>query len=446
MRYIPHSDDEIKHMLDSLGVDSVAELFKKIPNSLRLDRSLKIAPGQSELELLNDMEILSEENLNNWHLGCFLGAGAYSHFIPSAVDAIASRSEFYTAYTPYQPEISQGTLQTIFEWQTMMCGLTGCEVTNASMYDGASAAAEAALMAIRITGRKRVGLSRGLHPNYRQVVETYLSGLDVEIFLIDLDKGTTSSIEICDKNTACVLIQQPNFLGGIEPLEEIAITLHKSGTLLVACVNEALSLAFLKAPGSLGADIVCGDAQSFGVPINFGGPHLGFLSTRKEHVRQIPGRLVGQTVDGRGLRGFVLTLSTREQHIRRERATSNICTNQGLCLLMATVYLALHGKEGLRELAQRNYQLARYARERVKESDRLSLKFEGPSFNEFVIETQESVEEVTERCLAEFVLPGLSLSEYYPELGSCLLVCVTELSDKQGIDRWLALLEGRNDK
>ena len=248
MRYIPHSDDEIKHMLDSLGVDSVAELFKKIPNSLRLDRSLKIAPGQSELELLNDMEILSEENLNNWHLGCFLGAGAYSHFIPSAVDAIASRSEFYTAYTPYQPEISQGTLQTIFEWQTMMCGLTGCEVTNASMYDGASAAAEAALMAIRITGRKRVGLSRALHPNYRQVVETYLSGLDVEIFLIDLDKGTTSSIEICDKNTACVLIQQPNFLGGIEPLEEIAMTLHKSGTLLVACVNEALSLAFLKAP------------------------------------------------------------------------------------------------------------------------------------------------------------------------------------------------------
>ena len=198
-------------MLDSLGVDSVAELFKKIPNSLRLDRSLKIAPGQSELELLNDMEILSEENLNNWHLGYFLGAGAYSHFIPSAVDAIASRSEFYTAYTPYQPEISQGTLQTIFEWQTMMCGLTGCEVTNASMYDGASAAAEAALMAIRITGRKRVGLSRALHPNYRQVVETYLSGLDVEIFLIDLDKGTTSSIEICDKNTACVLIQQPNF-------------------------------------------------------------------------------------------------------------------------------------------------------------------------------------------------------------------------------------------
>lgn len=429
-------------MLNSLGVGSLEDLFSQIPSSLRLERELNISPGQSESELISQMEHLSEENLNHEKLDSFLGAGVYSHFIPSVVDAIASRAEFYTAYTPYQPELSQGTLQTIFEWQTMMCNLTGCEVTNASMYDGASSAAEAALMSMRITRRNRIGVSNALHPHYRQVLETYLSGIGAEIFTIFLDGGTTSLENTFDEKTACVLIQQPNFLGGIEPIHEIAKKAHSSGALLVACVNEALSLAFLSSPGSLGADIVCGDAQSFGVPLSFGGPHLGFLSTKKDHLRQVPGRLVGQTVDQRGLRGFVLTLSTREQHIRRERATSNICTNQGLCLLMATVYLALHGRKGLQNLAQRNYELARYARECVKMSKGLSLKFRGPAFNEFIIESEEPVDLILERCRAAGVLPGLNISEFYPNLGSSLLVCVTELTDKTGIDRWLSLVEG----
>ena len=431
-------------MLGVVGAPSVASLFAAIPEKQRLDRPLDLPAAASEQDAPLELRQLAERNACLETHDTFLGAGTYPHFIPSAVPAISSRAEFLTAYTPYQAEISQGTLQAIFEWQTMICGLTGLDVSNASLYDGASATAEAALMAMRVTRRARIVTSSGLHPHYREVLRTYVGGLDAEI--VDVERaadGRTGPIAAhVDRETACVVIQQPSFLGAIEDLRAAADAAHAAGALLVVIVTEALSLALLEAPGRAGADIVAGEAQSFGLPMAYGGPHLGFLATTTKQIRQMPGRLVGETVDTNGRRGFVLTLATREQHIRRERATSNICTNQGLCLLMATVYLALHGPIGLRRLAETNLAKAEYAKQRVLTTRGLRLPLAAPTFNEFVVGLDGSADAALARARDAGILGGLDLGPYAPDLGPAVLVCTTELARREAIDQLIAALAG----
>jgi glycine dehydrogenase subunit 1 len=442
VRFIPHTDADVRGMLAAIGAPSVESLFDCVPEKLRLRRALALPAGASEQEVLAELAELAERNAHSGSHPWFLGAGSYAHFLPAAVDALASRGEFYTAYTPYQAEISQGTLQTIFEWQTMMAGLTGLEVSNASMYDGASATAEAALMAMRLTRRHKVAVSAALHPSYRAVLETYLAGLEAEVVTLPRSaEGTTLLPAAVDADTACLVIQQPNFLGCVEDLAAAAAAAGPAGALLVSVTTEALSLALLRPPGACGADIACGEAQSFGVPLGFGGPHLGFLCTRSRHVRQMPGRVVGATQDAQGRRGFVLTLSTREQHIRRERATSNICTNQGLCLLMATIYLALLGRRGLRGLAEQNLAKAEYAKRRLREAG-LATLLPAPTFNEFAVALPGSPAAALARAEQAGIMPGLDLGPYAPELGPALLVCATELASRSAIDRLAEVLGG----
>ncbi len=443
MRYIPHTEDDVRRMLAVIGAPSVEALFGGVPDKLRLRRALDVPRAVSEQDLWRELAAAAAGNANLDTHDWFLGAGIYPHFTPAAVDAIASRSEFYTAYTPYQAEISQGTLQTIFEWQTMICGLTGLDVSNASLYDGASAAAEAALMAMRVTRRSRVVVADGLHPHYADVVRTYLTGLGAELVLGSRapDGRAASVAPLVDDATACVVVQQPSFFGPVQDLPVLAEAAHRRGALLVVVVAEALALGLLRAPGELGADIVCGEAQSFGIPMGFGGPALGFLATRRAHVRQMPGRLVGRTTDARGRAGYVLTLSTREQHIRRERATSNICTNQGLCLLMATVYLALLGPLGLARLARLNLSRAEYAKARLREAG-CTLPYPAASFNEFVVRVPDSAEAALGRALEAGAVGGLDLAPHAPEIGPALLVCTTELAQREAIDRLAASLGG----
>jgi glycine dehydrogenase subunit 1 len=431
-------------MLEVIGSPRVEDLFAAIPEELRLRRPLALPGAASEQEVLAELERLAAANADSRSHASFLGGGTYAHFIPSAVDSLVSRAEFYSAYTPYQPEISQGTLQAIFEWQTMMCALTGLDVSNASMYDGASATAEAALMAMRVTRRNKVAVSAGLHPHYRQVLDTHLAGLRAEVVAIPRgEDGRSEPVgEFVDGDTAAVILQQPNFFGVVEELSEAASAAHAQGALLIASVTEALSLALLRPPGEAGADIACGEAQSFGVPMAFGGPHLGFLATRTKFVRQLPGRLAGQTVDTRGKRGFVLTLSTREQHIRRERATSNICTNEGLCLLMATIYLALLGRVGLRKLAEINLAKAEYAKAKVRETPGLELAFSAPTFNEFAVRLGLPAQEALARAQRAGIIGGLDLGAQAPELGSALLICTTELHRRESIDRLVDCIAG----
>ncbi len=432
-------------MLRTIGAPDVEALFASVPEKLRLRRPLDVGDALSEQELSAELARLAARNASLASHDWFLGAGIYPHFVPAAVDALASRAEFYTAYTPYQAEISQGTLQAIFEWQTMMCGLTGLEVSNASLYDGASASAEAALMAMRVTRRSRVVVADGLHPHYEEVLRTYLGGLGAELVRGErAADGRAAPVDaLLDDDTACVLVQQPAFLGGVQELRPLAEAAHARGALLVVVVTEALSLGLLRAPGEQGADIVCGEAQSFGVPMSFGGPALGFLAGRRAHVRQLPGRLVGRTLDTRGKAGFVLTLSTREQHIRRERATSNICTNQGLCLLMATVYLALLGPRGLGRLARLNLAKAEYAKARLRDAG-LALPFPAPTFNEFVVRVPDSGEAALARARDAGIVGGLDLAAFEPELGPAVLVCATELARREAIDRLAASLAGRS--
>ena len=431
-------------MLARCGHASLDDLFSPIPAKLRLARALAVPEAKSEQEVFEHLTALAARNEHAQAGPWFLGAGCYAHYLPSAVDALVSRAEFTTSYTPYQPEITQGTLQAIFEWQTLICALTGLEVANASMYDGASATAEAALMAMRVTRRRKVAVAAGLHPHYRQVLETYLDGLDAQLVTLPLAADGRSPLpaSALDDDIACCVVQQPSFFGTVEELRPAADAVHARGALLVVAVAEALSLALLEAPGALGADIVCGEAQSFGVPMSFGGPHVGFLAARNAHVRQLPGRLAGQTVDADGRRGFVLTLSTREQHIRRERATSNICTNQGLCLLMATIYLALLGRRGLRELAELNLAKAEYAKARVRATAGLSLPFSAPTFNELVIGLSEPAARALGRARDAGVVAGLDLAPYAPNLGPAVLFCATELASRASIDRALGLLAG----
>jgi len=446
MRYLPHTDTDVQQMLDQIGVAEIDDLFSGIPEDCRLGTPLDLAPAKSESEVLAFLHHLAEQNskISDWD--SFLGGGAYNHFIPTVIDQLVSRSEFYTAYTPYQPEISQGTLQAIFEFQTLICQLTGMDVANASMYDGASACAEAVLLTIR-AGKKRrkVLLSQALPPQYRETVATYCRYLNVELVSVAIKDGVTdiaSLEELLDDQVASVVVGYPNYFGQIEDLAAIADLAHAAGARLVATVAEPLALALYKSPGELGADVVVGDGQSFGIPLSYGGPGIGFFAVRKKDMRVLPGRLVGQTVDQDGKRGFVLTLATREQHIRREKATSNICSNQGMCILMVGIYLALHGKQGLRRLAEINYAKAAYAREQIALIDGFEVKFSGSSFNEFVVTCAEPVAELKKRLEQQGILAGVSLGRDYPELENGLLICVTEQNSREQIDRLVSALAG----
>lgn len=445
MRYIPNTDKARQEMLEKIGVKSVDDLFSSIPDSLRLKKPLNIPHAMSEPEVLRHMKGFSRKNDDlDSHIS-FLGAGAYNHFIPSVINHIISRSEFYTAYTPYQPEISQGTLQAIYEFQTLVCQLTGMEVANASMYDGASALAEAVLMAHRINDRKEVFLPRSIHPEYRQVVHTYCRYLGISIREIPytengiIDTGWLSK-NISD-NTSAVAIQNPNFFGCIEEIKDIEKLTHANDSIFIYCVTEPISLGILKPPADFGADIVVGEGQGLGNPVSFGGPYLGIFATREKYIRSMPGRLVGRTVDANGKTGFVLTLATREQHIRREKATSNICSNQALCALSAAVYMALMGKEGFKKLAILNLQKSNYAKEILSSLKGYKLKFKNPIFNEFVIETPISPDEINKNLLKEGIIGGLNLERFYPELKNCMLICITENHRKEDIDRLWKLLK-----
>ncbi|HLA12586.1 MAG TPA: aminomethyl-transferring glycine dehydrogenase subunit GcvPA [Pyrinomonadaceae bacterium] len=445
MRYIPNSPEERADMLKQIGLTSAEDLFTSIPEDLRLNRNLNTPPALSELELLAAFEIRAERN-RGASRPSFLGGGAYSHYIPTVVDHIISRSEFFTAYTPYQPEISQGTLQVIFEFQTLVCQLTGMEVANASMYDGSTALAEAVLMAERVTRRAKVIACGAVHPEYLDVVRTYVqhAGIDLQLVGWDEHTGQTSAViaDAIDSQTAAIVIQSPNFFGSVESVSALAEKAHTAGALLILVLTEAISLPFLRSPGACGADIVVAEGQSFGVPLSFGGPYLGLFATREKYARQIPGRLVGKAYDKEGNRGFVLTLATREQHIRREKATSNICTNEGLIALAATVYLETMGRRGLQEVASQCAQKAAYAARRIGEIDGFSLPFSAPRFNEFVVRAPSDATALLRRLSQEQEINGgIPLSRYYSDRPNEFLVCVTEVNSRNEIDRLVSGLE-----
>jgi glycine dehydrogenase subunit 1 len=429
-------------MLDSIGLNSAAHLFDSIPEDLRLRQPLATPAALSEIELLTRFERMGERNAGAQRIS-FLGGGAYSHYIPTIVDHILSRSEFFTAYTPYQPEISQGTLQTIFEFQTLVCQLTGMEVANASMYDGSTALAEAVLMAERITKRSKIIAAASIHPQYLEVVRTYVqhAGIDLDVDAYDQQLGQATNLAAAvDDQTAALVVQSPNFFGCIEDLEALAEAAHAKGALLIVAITEAISLGLLKSPGACGADIVVAEGQSFGVPLSFGGPYVGLFATREKYARQIPGRLVGEAYDKQGRRGFVLTLATREQHIRREKATSNICTNEGLIALAATVYLETMGRKGIQEVAQQCIQKAAYAARKISNLPGFSLPFTGPRFNEFVVRAPvNAVTLLAQLALEKGIDGGLAVSRFLSDHPNDFLVCVTEINTREQID---ALVNG----
>jgi len=437
MSYIPNTDADIKAMLKEIGVQSAEDLFSHIPEELRVKGGLDLPDPLSEMELLNHLRELSDANANVAQYISFLGGGVYHHFVPSVVRHITGRSEFLTSYTPYQPEVSQGTLQAIFEFQTLMCMLTHMDVSNASLYDGATAAAEAALMSLRANRRKRVIVSRSVHPEYREVMKTYLRSNDCEVVEIPYAGNGMTDLDVLEKimndSVSSVVIQSPNFFGIVEDLAACEKVIHREGALFIAVFSEPLSFGILKPPGEYGADIVCGEGQSFGIPAGFGGPCLGILTCRKELLRTMPGRIAGRTVDRGGRTAYVLTLTAREQHIRREKATSNICTNQGLCALTAAVYLAALGKQGLRKLAVMNHERTEYAKKGLKEIKGISPRFSAPTFNEFVIRTGHDPALIEEKLLAKKILPGIGLGRYYDELSDCMLLTVTEMNGEEEI-------------
>jgi glycine dehydrogenase subunit 1 len=442
MRYLPKSPGERIEMLKQIGAGSIGDLFSTIPQEYRLERDLDVPRQMGESEIVEYFRNASLKSAAGYT--SFLGAGAYRHYRPVIIDSLVQRGEFLTSYTPYQAEITQGTLQAIFEFQTMICELTGMEIANASMYDGSTGAAESVSMAVRITHRSRVLVGRTVHPEYREVMHTYAQhqGLgatalpfsdDGRLDLAALEQSVT-------EETACVLVQSPNFFGVVEDIPAIAEIVHKKGALLVVCIAEAISLGVVRPPAE--ADIVSMEAQSYGVALSYGGPYCGVIAAKEKYVRQMPGRLVGETVDSQGRRGFVLTLSTREQHIRREKATSNICTNQALVALMATIYLVVYGKEGIRELALHNLAKANYAARQFSSIGGARLLFDrSPRFHEFVLETSEAPEQINAQLLKQKVIGGLPLSRWYPELGNASLWCTTELNTREQIDQAVSLLQ-----
>lgn len=442
MRYIPNSPEERADMLGLLGLSNAGELFRSIPNDVQLNRPLNVTDPMAENEVIAAMEAMAAKNTAATKPS-FLGAGVYSHFSPTIVDHLIQRSEFFTSYTPYQPEISQGTLQYIFEFQTLVCQLTGMEIANASMYDGSTAMAEAYLMAQRVTRREKIIVAKSVHPEYREVATTYDQHGDSEIVEIDFDEATgrVVGLDALDDRTAALVVQSPNFFGCIEDLQSLADAAHAVGALFIVVVTEAISFGLLKPPGEFGADIVVGEGQSWGVPMSFGGPHLGLFATQDKFIRQMPGRLCGVAYDKNGNRGFVLTLSTREQHIRREKATSNICTNQGLIALAATIYMETMGKTGLQEVAEQNAQKAGYAKQQIAGVAGYSIPFSSPTFNEFVVRGPRPAWEVLEKVRIENgIVGGLALSKYYGGHDNDILVCVTETMSKANIDAFVDAL------
>jgi glycine dehydrogenase subunit 1 len=434
MRYLPNSDAARQSMLRATGHTRIEELFDQIPADLRLKDKLGLPGPLTEAEILEYFRQAAAESSREYV--SLLGAGAYSHYRPVVIDSLLSRAEFFTAYTPYQAEIAQGTLQAMFEFQTLMTQLTGQEVSNASLYDGSTANAEAVLVGLRVTKRSKVLLAGTLHPEYRQILRTYIQNQEVDV--VEIPYAASGRIDLSrlesamDSQTAALVIQSPNFFGVLERVPEVASVVHRHGALLVVTVTEPLSLAIVNPPAD--ADIVCGEAQSFGVPVAYGGPFVGFLTMREKYLRQMPGRLVGQTVDTAGRPGFVLTLATREQHIRREKATSNICTNQSLCALAATIYLTLLGKNGLRLLAGQNLAKAHYAAEQLRGVSGFEIPFTGPCFNEFVLKVPVDAEGLLEDLRRRKIIGGLHLERFYPQLKNHLLLCFTELVSRSAID------------
>jgi glycine cleavage system P protein (glycine dehydrogenase) subunit 1 len=436
MSYVPHTEDEKHRMLAALGLEGIDDLFDSIPPELQFNRRLAVPPPMPEMDLRRHFRELADGNEDVSRRPCFLGAGLYDHYVPSVVGTVIGRSEFATAYTPYQPEMSQGTLQTIYEFQSMVAHLTGMDVANASMYDGASALAEAVLMAGDLTGRSDVILPGSVHPSWHRVTETYVAALGIHLIPSHPSSPIphpSSLAALITEQTACVVIQQPNFFGGVESLREIGALAHQAGALLVVAANP-IALGLLPAPGDEGADIVVGEGQPLGLGLSFGGPLVGFFAGRKEHLRRIPGRLVGVTTDDQGRRGYTLTLQTREQHIRREKATSNICTNQGLCMLAATTYLATMGRAGVREVAEQCLRKAHYAQQLITDLPGFSAAFSGPFFHEFAIRCPIPPRQISAYLRERGIVGGYELGRDYPELSDCMLFCVTETRTRAEID------------
>jgi len=457
-RYIPNTSEDRAEMLSALGLSDIEELFSDIPDELRLKREMDLPKSMSEPELLSHLKQIAGNNANADDYTCFLGAGVYDHHIPSVVNHIVSRSEFYTSYTPYQPEISQGMLQAIFEYQTMICTLTGMDVSNASMYDGATALAEAMFMAVRATGRNNVAVSKGVHPEYIEVLKTYGKPIGINVREIELSGGKTDPAKIREaaEELAAVIVQSPNYFGVIEDLKQAAECAKDSGALSVACVDP-ISLGILRPPGDCGIDIAVGEGQSLGNPLSFGGPHFGFLAVKKPLMRKVPGRIVGQTVDHDGRRGFVLTLQAREQHIRREKAVSNICSNQSLNALAAAVYMSVMGKKGLVKVAKLCFDKAHYAYRKLIETGKFAPVFDAPFFKEFTVRAlDEPVSEINKRLLRNRIMGGLDLgagrfgintgaacsADGNGGMENCWLVAVTEKRTRQEIDRFVEIAAG----
>jgi len=442
MNYIPVNEKDNKAMLESIGVKDAAELFSVIPEEARIAK-LDMPEGISEHKLVKELERLAARNLSSKEYASYLGAGVYEHFIPAVVGEITNRSEFSTAYTPYQPEASQGTLQAIFEYQSMIAELTGLDVSNASLYDGASAAAEAALLCVRSTGKKKIAVSKALHPEYRKVIATYLRGSGITIVEIELDNGATSladATKLCDAETGGLVIQSPNFFGIIEDLAEFKAVAQNCSALLAAVINP-LSLGVLSSPGECGADIAVGEGQVLGNPAGLGGFTFGFLAVKKEFAWKIPGRIVGQTTDNKGDRGYVLTLQSREQHIRREKATSNICTNSALNALAACVYLSGWGPDGMRKLGEQNIAKSSYAFEQIIKIPGFSPAFPGRAFfNEFAVKTDRNVEELGKKLLSKKIMGPLPLKGFHAGMADTVLFCVTETKTREDIDRLVKTL------
>ncbi len=440
MSYIPNTDEDRAEMLAAIGAASLDDLFAPIPEPLRLQGTLNIPPRMDQVTLARHLNKLAAKNLHADAYPCFLGAGIYDHYVPPTVGAITGRSEFYTSYTPYQPEMSQGVLQSIFEFQSLLCLLLGMDVANASMYDGATALAEAALMAGDLTGRKKIIVLASVHPTYRDVLDTYLRHLDMKAEVVTDIDGVTGGGGVGD-DVAAILVQQPNFFGCLEDAARLSEAAHAAGALLVACVDP-ISLGLLTPPGEYDADIVVGEGQGLGCPMGYGGPLLGFFACKNKYVRRLPGRIVGETTDVDGKRAFVMTLRTREQDIRRERATSNICTNEALYALAATVYLATMGKQGLKQVADLCLQKSHYAASEITRLPGYTLLFPGtPFFKEFAVRTPVDPELINARLLDRGIVGGLPLGPLYPEMGHALLLCVTEQRTKDEIDALVGVLE-----